>query len=144
MATFFDVANKAKDSGFFRQLAAQLQQLDNSDWTEWEWEWLGEMAKKSESYVHSEREREKLAQIYSYSQQFSGYDGLTVVDMARACYRYHLDFAEEDGEFIVDLCQKQAQTVRKRQLRRLVRLYADSGDTVTIAWPNDRSIQEAV
>jgi hypothetical protein len=144
MAMLFDVANKAKNSGFFRQLAAQLKQLKNNDWTEWEWEWLGEMAKRSDSYVHSEKERDKLAQIYSYSQLFSGYDGRTVVDMVRVCHRYYLDFAEEDSEFIVELYERQARTVRKRQLRRLVRLYADSGESVTIAWVKDRSIREVV
>src|SRR5882724_10328862 len=124
MAMMFDIANKAKDRRFFRDLAAELQRLKYNDWTEWEWEWLGQMAKKPDSYEHSETERAKLAQIYSYSQLFSGHDRRTVADMVRACHQYHADLAEEDCDFIVALYERQARSVRKRELRRLVRLYA--------------------
>jgi hypothetical protein len=71
MAMIADIANKAKDPRFFRDLAAELQRLEYNDWTEWEWEWLGQMARKLDSYEHSEIERAKLAQIYSYSRLLS-------------------------------------------------------------------------
>jgi hypothetical protein len=87
-----NVAEKAKDLTFFRELAARLQQLPDSDWTEWEWEWLGEMARKPASYEPSERERLKLAQINSYAELFSDYDGLSVEAMVNTCHRFHLDF----------------------------------------------------
>jgi hypothetical protein len=132
MAMMFDIANKAKDPRFFRDLAAELQRLEYNDWTEWEWEWLGQMARKPDSYEHSETERAKLAQIYSYSQLFSGHDGRTVTDMVCACYRYHADLAEEDCDFIVALYERRARSVRKRELRRLVHLYADSGEHIAV------------
>jgi hypothetical protein len=130
-----NVAEKAKDTRFFRELAAQLQQLSDNDWTDWEWEWLGEMARKPDTYAPSEKERLKLAQIHSYAEAFSGYDGLSVVAMVRMCHRYHLDFPEEDSDFVVDLHRRQARTVRKRQLRRLVKLCAESGENIASAWP---------
>jgi hypothetical protein len=134
MEMISNVAEKAKDTRFFRELAAQLQQLADNDWTDWEWEWLGEMARKRDTYVPSEKERLKLAQIHSYAETFSGYDGLSVVTMVRMCHRYHLDFPEEDSDFVVDLHRRQARTVRKRQLRRLVKLCAESGENIA-AWP---------
>jgi hypothetical protein len=133
MAMMIDVANKAKNSKFFRKLAAELQQLECNDWTEWEWEWLGQMASKSDSYEHSETERAKLAQIYSYSRLRSGHDGCSVIDMVRACYRYHLDFTEEDSDFIIDLHKRGARSVRTRELRRLVRLYGECGEYIAVA-----------
>jgi hypothetical protein len=133
MAMMIDIANKAKNAKFFRELAAELQHLECSDWTEWEWDWLGQMARNSDSYEHSETERAKLAQIYSYSRLLSGHDGRSVTEMVRACHRYHLDLAEEDSDFIVELYQRQAQSVRKRQLRRLVRLYAECGEQIAAA-----------
>jgi hypothetical protein len=136
MEFIFNVAEKAKDFTFFRELAARLQQLPDSDWTEWEWGWLGEMARKTASYEPSERERQKLAQINSYAELFSNYDGLSVEAMVKTCHRYHLDFPEDDSEFIVELHRRQASTVRKRQLRRLVRLCAESGESVTMASAN--------
>jgi hypothetical protein len=133
MAMMIDVANKAKNARFFRELAAYLQHLKYNDWTEWEWEWLGQMARKPDSYEHSDTERAKLAQIYSYSRLRSGHDGCSVIDMVRACHRYHLDFTEEDSDFIVELHTRGARSIRQRQLRRLVRLYADSGEYIAVA-----------
>jgi hypothetical protein len=144
MAMLFQVAQRAKDLRFFRDLAARLQQLPNHDWTEWEWEWLGAMAGKPDSYDPSEKEREKLAQIYSYSELLSGWDGLAVESMVNACHRYRLDFPEEDSDFIVELYGRKARTVRKRQLRRLVNLYAESGESVTLAWSSAEPIREAL
>jgi hypothetical protein len=129
-----DVAEKAKDPTFFRELASQLQQLQDSDWTEWEWEWLGAMARKPCTYAYSEKERQKLAQIHSYAELFSGCDGLSVEAMVGACHRYHADFPEEDSDFVVGLYRRKARTVRKRQLRRLVSLCAESGESVAFDW----------
>lgn len=134
MEMFFNVAENAKDIVFFREFAARLQQLPDNDWTDWEWEWLGEMARKPDTYVPSEKERQKLAQTASYAEPFSGYDDLSVTTMVSVCHCYHLDFREEDSDFIVDLHHRQATTVRKRQLRRLVRLFADSGENSAVSW----------
>jgi hypothetical protein len=134
MGTVSNVAEKAKNLTFFRELAARLQQLPDNDWTDWEWEWLGEMARKSDTYAPSEKERQKLAQIHSYAEPFSGYDGLSVVTMVNMCHRYHLDFPDEDSDFVVDLHRRQARTIRKRQLRRLVKLCAESGENIAASW----------
>jgi hypothetical protein len=134
MAALFDVARRAKDVTFFRELADQLLHLDHNDWTEWEWDWLAAMASKPDSYGPSDKEREKLAQIHSYSELCAGHDGLTVEAMLRSCHSCHLEFLEEDSDFIVELYQRNARVVRRRQLRRLVRLYAQAGEDVATAW----------
>jgi hypothetical protein len=126
-----DVAKRAKDGNFFRQFASELQQLPQNDWTEWEWYWLGEMARKRDGYSFSETEREKLAQVYSYSRLCSEHDDVPVTEMIRVCYRYHADFGEEDSDFIIDLYKSQAASVRVRQLRRLIRLYEDAGELIS-------------
>jgi hypothetical protein len=68
MAMFSNVADKAIDSKFFRRLASWLHRLPRSDWTDWEWHWLREMASKSDFYAFSETERKKLSQIYYYTR----------------------------------------------------------------------------
>lgn len=125
-----NIAKQAKDGKFFRELARELQELPNSDWTEWEWNWLGQEARRPESYSFSETEREKLAQIYSYVRLCSDHDGVTVAEMIRMCHRYHSDFAEEDSDFITELHNSKATSVRIRQLRRIVRLYEIAGETI--------------
>jgi hypothetical protein len=125
-----DVEKRAKDRIFFREFAAELQQLPRNDWTEWEWNWLGEMSRKMDSYSFSETERKKLAQIYSYSRLCSDHEGVTVTEMIGVCYRYHADFGEEDSDFIIDLYKSQAASVRVRQLRRLTGLYEVAGELI--------------
>jgi hypothetical protein len=125
-----DIAEKAKDGKFFREFAGDLQRLDGNDWTEWEWNWLGEMSRKRHDYKFSEREREKLAQIYSYSRPCSEHDGITVSEMIRICNRYHADFGEEDSDFITELYRLQVTSVRVRQLRRLISLYEVAGELI--------------
>jgi hypothetical protein len=126
-----NIAKQAKNGKFFRELARELLELPNSDWTEWEWSWLGQEARRPESYSFSEPEREKLAQIYSYSRLCSDHDGVTIAEMIRVCHRYHSDFAEEDTDFIIELHKSEATSVRIRQLRRLVGLYEIAGETIS-------------
>ena len=125
-----DIAEKAKDGIYFRNFARELQELKQNDWTEWEWYWLGEMSRKRDDYKFSETERNKLAQIYSYSRLCADHDGVPVAEMIRICHRYHSDFGEEDAEFVVALHKFGATSVRIRQLRRLVSLYELAGELI--------------
>jgi hypothetical protein len=133
MPMISDVAKRAKDGKFFREFARELQQLPQNDWTEWEWNWLGQESRKLDSYSFSETEREKLAQIYSYSRLCSDHDGVTVAEMIRICHRYYSDYGEEDSDFVVALYKSHATSVRIRQLRRLARLYEDAGELIAEA-----------
>lgn len=125
-----NVAKQAKDGKFFRELARELQELPHSDWTEWEWNWLGHESRRPESYSFSETEREKLAQIYSYSRLCSDHDGVTVAEMIRVCHRYCADYGEEDSDFVADLFKMRTTSVRVRQLRRLIGLYEVAGELI--------------
>lgn len=122
MAMLTDVANKATDPKFFRDLANELRCLHHSDWTEWEWEWLSQMARKSDKYKHSDAERAKLAQIYSFSRLKSSYEGRAVTELVRVCYTYRADLDEDDEAFIIGLYKRQPKSIRIRQMWRLVRL----------------------
>ncbi len=126
-----NIVKQAKDGKFFRELARELQELPNTDWTEWEWSWLGQEARRPESYSFSETERAKLAQIYSYSRLCTDHDGVTVAEMIGVCHRYYCDFCEEDADFIIELHKAQATSVRIRQLRRLISLYEVAGEIIS-------------
>jgi len=126
-----DIFERSKDGNFFRKFALELRDLPSSDWTEWEWYWLGEMARKRDDYKFSETERAKLTQIYSFSRLCSDHDGVTVAEMIRVCHRYYCDFGEEDADFIVALHDSQPSSVRIRELRRLVGLYEVAGEIIS-------------
>lgn len=132
MPLVFNIAKQAKDGKFFRELARELQDLPNSDWTEWEWNWLGHEARRPESYSFSETEREKLAQLYSYSRLCTEHDGVTVAEMIRVCHRYCADYGEDDFEFLSTLHDSKAVSVRIRQLRRLTGLYEVAGELIDV------------
>lgn len=127
---FSDVAKKAKDKKFFREVARELQQLPQNDWTEWEWNWLGQESRRPDNYSFSETEREKLAQVYSYSRLCTDHDGVTVAEMIRVCHRYCADYGEDDFEFLSMLHKSKAISVRIRQLRRLTGLYEVAGELI--------------
>lgn len=130
MPSVSNVTKQAKDGKFFRELARELQELPHSDWTEWEWNWLGQEAQRPESYSFSETEREKLAQLYSYSRLCTDQDGVTVAEMIRVCHRYCADYGEDDFEFLSMLHRSKAASVRIRQLRRLAGLYEVAGELI--------------
>jgi hypothetical protein len=133
MARYIGVANKAKDSSVFREIAQELFDLLYSDWTDWEWNWLRAMLRYPETYAHSETEREKLAQLYWLSELCYGHDGRSVQEMIVICYRYHVDFDECDSDFIVGLHNRDATSVRRRELRWLIRLCRESGEDLRAA-----------
>jgi hypothetical protein len=133
MPGFSDVAARAKDPLVFRQIAQELLHLADSDWTAWEEHWLPAMLRYADEHVYTEAEREKLAQLSCLSEPCSGHDGLPVEQMIALCLRYHADFSEADGEFVVGLNRRGAKSVRRRELRRLANLCKEAGVEVNTA-----------
>jgi hypothetical protein len=91
------------------------------------------MLRYPKTHAYTEAERLKLEELCWLSEAFTGHDGLTVGQMIAACYRYHMDFDEEDSDFIVKLRNWNATSVRRRQLRQLVRLCRESGEDLMAA-----------
>jgi len=85
------------------------------------------MLRYPKTHKYTEAERLKLDQLSLLSEPFTGHDGLTVEQMIATCYRYHLDFGEDDSDFIVKLYNWNAKWLRRRQLWQLVRLCRQSG-----------------
>jgi hypothetical protein len=128
MPNYVDVAKKAHDPEVFREIARELIDLPHADWTFWEEDvWLPAMLRYGKGYVHSETEREKLAELCWLSEPMDGHDGMTVPQMVAACMRYHADLSEPDSDFVVGLHRRSATFVRRRQLRRLARLCTLAG-----------------
>jgi hypothetical protein len=122
MVMMTEVAERARDPLFFRDLSKELFLLKHNDWTDWELEWLGQMARKSDKYKHSDAERAKLAQIYSFSRLKSSYEGHTVMEMVRVGHNYLADLSENDEEFIVGLFEREPKSIRIREMWRVIRL----------------------
>jgi hypothetical protein len=133
MTIYVDVAVKSKKRAVFRAIAQELLDLEHSDWNDWEWNWLHSMLRYPKTHKYTEAERLKLDQLSWLSEPFTGHDGLTVEQMIATCYRYHLDFGEDDSDFIVKLHNWNAKSLRRRQLWQLVRLCRQSGEELKAA-----------
>ena len=133
MSGFSDVVTRAKDPVVFRQIARELLDLADGDWTAWEEHWLPAMLRYPNDHVYTEAERKKLAQLCWLSEPCCGHDGLSVEQMIAVCRRYHADFSEEDCDFVVGLERRGAKSLRRRELRRLANLCKEVGVEVSAA-----------
>lgn len=112
----------------FRQIAQELFDHSEADWTDWEWDWLQAMRRLSRS--PSEKERNKLSQLQWLNQSFSYWDGLAVEQMISICLPYTADFAESDADFVEALHKRGAKSVCRRELHHLIRLCKESGEYI--------------
>lgn len=127
MPAYIDVEKKAKDPAVFRQIVQELTDLPFADWTPWEeWIWLPAMLRYRKEYVHSKTEREKLAELCWFAEPVYGHDGMSVERMVASCMRYVADLGEA-GDFIIDLHERGATFVRRRELSKLTRLCVLAG-----------------
>jgi hypothetical protein len=133
MPGFSDVVTRAKDPFVFRQIARELLDLADGDWTAWEGNWLPAMLRYPNDHLYTEAEREKLAQLCWLSEPRFGHDGLSVDEMIAICRCYQADFSEEDGDFIAKLNRRGSKSVRRRELRRLASLCREAGVEVKAA-----------
>jgi hypothetical protein len=133
MPGFSDIATRAEDPFVFRQIARELLDLADADWTAWEENWLPAMLRYPDEHIYTEAEREKLAQLCWLCEPCFGHDGLSVREMIALCRRYAADLSEEDGEFITELDRRGAKSVRRREMRRLASLCKEAGVEVRAA-----------
>jgi hypothetical protein len=106
----------------FRARVLRLQRLPDSDWRDWEADWLDKEAVRSEDYAYSDKERVILNQLIASATPFEGYNGWSILDLLKIVYRYRADLDEDNEEFVERLWKRQPCTLRVRQLNRLAGL----------------------
>lgn len=97
-------------------------------WTDWELDFLDDMAQRSSAEPLSERQREKLWQLKSNAERHGTIDGFNVADLIARAWEARLDLDDEDDErFIDDLHASGTRTVTGGQRWRLLRICRDLG-----------------
>jgi hypothetical protein len=128
MPIYADIFKRSDSPQIFREIVSELRDLPYSDWTPWEEHvFLRAMLRYSSSYIYSEKERKKLAELCWFSEEVYGHEGVSVERMITSCLRYHMDFQPDDSDWIVELNRRGATFLRRREIKRLVSLCRLSG-----------------
>jgi hypothetical protein len=106
----------------FRDAIARLQRLIDSDWNDWEADWLDSQADRAPSYKFTENQRITFNQLIASTTPFENYNGWSIAELVTIAHQYRADLAEEDEEFVLRLRERNPQYLRVRQLNRLAKI----------------------
>jgi hypothetical protein len=110
---------KLREADAFRARVQQLRALSDTDWNDWEADWLDKEASRSDSYIYTNKERMILNQLIASATIFESYNGYSVPEMLVIAYRYRADLDEDSEAFVERHCRRQPRTLRVRQINRL-------------------------
>ena len=120
MASHIEMQRLAADTVGIRSLASYLLTVDEVGWTEWELEFLGGMAARTDPEPISIRQREILFELRDDAKTYAKIDGFSVKMLMRNCWLARMDLSEEDEAFIDNLKQKDETALKRRPLFRLL------------------------
>ena len=122
MASHRAMKTLAEDGAGVRALARSLLLMAH-DWTDWECEFLDNMATRDDPDPLSMRQREILSELKAAAERHSKIDGFGVPGLIASTWEARLDLDDEDDiAFIEALRASGARTVTGRQKGRLLRL----------------------
>jgi hypothetical protein len=121
MASEQELHRVARDLVQVRIIAGSLLRAYAPLLTDWEADFLEDMNSKTRVEPLSYRQVEKLLQIRDSYHVVSTYRGLSLSRILKQCYEARLDLSESDEEFVVNLHMRQADSVRSRDVPRLLR-----------------------
>jgi hypothetical protein len=120
MASYLDMQKLAQATGAASMLACYLLKLETVQWSDWEIDFLECMAQRTSSDPISTRQREVLADLRnSAASHATTRDGQSVRSLILRCWEARLDLDEEDEQFVDQLYQTRATSLKPRQLGRL-------------------------
>jgi len=120
------LAKLAKSSEDVRALARLLLMMPGVDaavaWSDWEIDFLDDMAERDTDEPLSMRQREKLAELRDAVERRSEIDGLGVHALILRCWEERAELEDDDDQaFVESLKASGARTVTRRQQGRLMR-----------------------
>lgn len=115
-----------------RGLAQALLKIGAVDtatgWSDWELDFLDDMARRDTDEPLSMRQREKLDELKCSTERHTQVHGLSVRGLIERCWLERLDLdSDEDQQFVDDLKASGLSSVTRRQLGRLLRCCRDLG-----------------
>jgi hypothetical protein len=112
----------------FRETLVSLLRVQHPNWTDWEWDWLHDEARRSPDYIYTETEEGILDKPIAYSKSFTEYAGYTVPELIAIAYRYRFDLNEAGQEFVEKLRAWRAIELKRRQIQQLAGICRRSED----------------
>jgi len=99
-----EIERLRKDASHCRRLAAHLLHAAcESDWTDWELDFLESIATRCNHSQFTYRQTEKLIELREANERVTEINGRTVTLMIEACWLARLDLSEDDEAFITKL-----------------------------------------
>ena len=120
MASYIDMQKLAQSPGAVTMLADYLLKLETVAWSDWEIDFLENMAGRTSTDPISTRQREVLAELKaSATSHTTTRDGQSIRSLILKCWEARLDLDEEDEQFVVSLYDSKMTSLKPRQLGRL-------------------------
>jgi hypothetical protein len=127
MTNYREINSLAKAPDCARSLASCLLALQESEWTDWELDFLDSISLQSKEL--STRQAEKLLELRDESLRFTSASGFRFKNLIQECWPNRLDLDNEDDiEFIERLKETEGTELRKRQALRLRRCAVALGE----------------
>jgi hypothetical protein len=103
----------------FRATVVSLLNIRHPDWSDWEWRWLNDEARRKSDYRYTENEQAVLDRLLVYAKSFAEYAGYSVQELIAIAYPYRYDLNEEEQEFVEQLRAWGATELKRRQIQAL-------------------------
>ena len=121
MSSYLEMQKLARNPAAVVTLASFLLKLPDVGWTEWEADFLENMAARDTAQTITTRQREKLIELRDDAKNYTKFDGLSVANLVRDCWIARLDLSEDDEAFVDALKSSSTTSLKKRPLMRLLR-----------------------
>lgn len=121
MSSWSEIERIRKDADVFRGIARSLLVASSEALTDWEIDFLENLAGKDDGEELSSRQAEILVQIRDNNQWVETHKGWQIRILLRQCYEARLDLIEDDEEWIAAVYLISDRSVRRRQIGRLFR-----------------------
>jgi hypothetical protein len=121
MASYIEMHKLAQNPAAVASLASFLIKLPDIDWTEWEINFLADLANRDGTEALSTRQSEKLVELRDDAKSYTKFDGFSVGGLVRNCWIARDELDEDDEAFIDRLKQDAVTSLKKRPLMTLLR-----------------------
>ena len=120
MASHIEMQRLAGDPAAVRTLAQHLLGQPDANWTDWEVDFLDNMASRAGSDPLTMRQREVLVELRDNARSHRQIEGLSVAGLVHQCWLARMDLEEDDEAFIVALKSANTAVLKRRPLLRLL------------------------
>jgi hypothetical protein len=119
MTSYREIAVLQKDAARARTIAQSLSELDDMAWTDWELDFLYNMAARRHELTT--RQGEKLVELRDDAVWYTAVDGFSLKALVDRCYILRDELGEQDAAFVERLKAEAATRLRRKDAGRLLR-----------------------